>query len=392
MNVCFRTDAAPQIGSGHLMRCLTLATGIFDYIRQARNYGADDIRVGDVDEKETKIVFCMRQWPQNMSQKVVESGFAVEPIVADITVGQKAIEDFSQGGELFSDWLLDAQETVHICHKYQIDMVVVDHYLLDAKWETYVRQSGVSIFVIDDLANRAHDCAYLLDQTLGRQPAAYEPYVPESCRLLLGADYCLLRPEFLGLRQASLERRKDACLRSVLISMGGADARGLSYYAAKALAEASHLQPLQISVVIGPLSDAQKHLEALVEEFDGRVDGQDACQIKLLHNIGNMAEIMQQHDVIINAGGTTNWERLALGLPSIITNVAANQNDIVAMLVSGGLSYEVANHDVSIYQRDIVRLIAHWQEHPQEFSHACARASTIIDALGVKRVMKLLPI
>lgn len=362
MNICFRTDASADIGSGHLMRCLTLANGLAQ--------GGSDI------------VFCMRDLPGNIAEKVQKAGFSHETITADLAQTQKTLSSFSTGGALFDDWLDDAEQTLAICSRYGSSLVVVDHYLLDARWEGFLRSHGLEVFVIDDLANRPHDCAYLLDQTLDRDPATYLSLVPSSCQLLLGADYCLIRPEFIEMRPASLARRAHSQLQSVLISMGGADKRGLSFYAAQALCEASLPQPLSISVVLGALSDAQKPLRDYIAKT--------GAEIHILQDVSNMAEIMHEHDLIINAGGGTNWERLALGMPSIITNVAANQNDIVAILCDKGLSVEVPNDNFKIFQESIVEILNRLQANPAEFQQFSARAGCVVDAGGLARLVDLL--
>ena len=44
--------------------------------------------------------------------------------------------------------------------------VLVDHRDLDIRWETILRECVERIIVIDDLANKKHDCDLLIDQNL----------------------------------------------------------------------------------------------------------------------------------------------------------------------------------------------------------------------------------
>ena len=79
------------------------------------------------------------------------------------------------------------------------------------------------LIVIDDLSDRKHGCDVLLDQTFGCQQNDYAAFVPTNCKLLLGSQYALLRPEFVKWRAYSLERRGKPKFKQLLIIMGGVD-------------------------------------------------------------------------------------------------------------------------------------------------------------------------
>ena len=87
-----------------------------------------------------------------------------------------------------------------------INLLVVDNYDLDVSYETHFRPYANKILVIDDLANRSHDCDILLDQTYGRNPDDYWDLVPRGAIVLAGSEYVLLRPEFVHLRYQALEK------------------------------------------------------------------------------------------------------------------------------------------------------------------------------------------
>jgi len=76
--------------------------------------------------------------------------------------------------------------------------------------------------VIDDLANRPHDCDLLLDQNYYRDlEKRYQGLVPSECVMLIGPDYVLLRPEFTLARQRLKVR--DGSIRRFLIFFWGSD-------------------------------------------------------------------------------------------------------------------------------------------------------------------------
>src|SRR5690606_12034475 len=103
------------------------------------------------------------------------------------------------------------------------DWLVADHYALDAKCELALINVVGRIMVIDDLANRPHECVLLLDQNLGRLESDYDDLLPENCQRLIGPHYALLRPEFAELRELSLKRRQPPKLKRILVFLGGVD-------------------------------------------------------------------------------------------------------------------------------------------------------------------------
>ncbi len=122
------------------------------------------------------------------------------------------------------DWQMDAQQTSAELASWQPDWLVMDHYALDQRWEVALKPCYQKLMVIDDLADRTHSCDLLLDQNLGRLPEDYAGLLPPNCQLLIGPQYALLRPEFVRLRDYSLQRRANAhppTIIQLLITMGG---------------------------------------------------------------------------------------------------------------------------------------------------------------------------
>ena len=203
MQIAFRTDASLDIGTGHVMRCLTLAALL--------------------QEAGATCRFICRDHPGNLIELIRTRGFEVQTLAR-----QKTVQDTESAQETYADWLganweTDAQQTETALGDIIVDWLVVDHYALDTGWEKQLRSTCRGLMVIDDLANRNHDCDLLLDQNLGRVASDYANLVPQNCALLIGPAYALLRPEFSAHRQASLARRNAANLKRLLITMGGVD-------------------------------------------------------------------------------------------------------------------------------------------------------------------------
>ncbi|MDN5873135.1 MAG: UDP-2,4-diacetamido-2,4,6-trideoxy-beta-L-altropyranose hydrolase, partial [Sinobacteraceae bacterium] len=201
MNVVFRADASLEIGTGHVMRCLTLANAL-------RETGAS-------------CTFVCRAHEGHLGEHIRACGHALHllPRVADFSPDDKT--------DPYARWLgstpeQDAEQTQAVLTS-DCDWLVVDHYGLDACWETRLRARARHLLAIDDLANRRHDCELLLDQNLGRDARDYDGLVGDRTQRLIGPRYALLRPEFAQWREISLARRRQPRLQQLLITMGGVD-------------------------------------------------------------------------------------------------------------------------------------------------------------------------
>jgi UDP-2,4-diacetamido-2,4,6-trideoxy-beta-L-altropyranose hydrolase len=296
--VVFRVDASLSIGSGHLMRCLTLASALA--VAGAR------------------CVFISRSHPGNLHELVRSRGFQVIELAADDSRLETG-DDFgapTHAHWLGCDWQADARQTRAVLDQLQSDWLVTDHYALDARWETELAGSYTKLLVIDDLADRPHACDVLLDQNLGRMAADYVQLVPARCKVLVGPEFALLRPEFAALRSESLARPRDA-IRKLLITMGGVDQPNATGTVLTTLKECYLPDECQISVVMGRHAPWLEQIQAMARQMPWRTE--------VLINIDDMGRRMVESDLAIGAAGSTSWERCCLGLPSLIVVLAENQ-------------------------------------------------------------------
>ncbi len=289
MKVVFRTDASLQIGIGHVMRCLTLADAL-------RASGAE-------------CSFICREHPGNLLEQIRQRGYAVlglpassaDPIPRDL---EEAAES-NHSSWLGSDWATDAAQTRVGAGETAIDWLIVDHYAIDARWEQALRPICRKLMVIDDLADRPHDCDLLLDQNLGRDVSDYRKLVPDDCTVLVGPRYALLRPEFAALRDYSMRRRAIPQLKHLLITMGGVDQADATGLALEALKDCQLPGGSHITVVMGPHAPWLERVQLLAAQMPLSTD------VKV--NVHNMAQLMADSDLAIGAAGSTSWERCCLG-------------------------------------------------------------------------------
>ena len=307
MKVAFRTDASLQIGTGHVMRCLTLA----DALRE---------------RAKAQCHFICRAHLGHLAEVIRTKGYSVT--LLPTAEGQPApLEDTVDGDcpqpaharWLGVDWQTDSVQTLAALHAESIaDWLIVDHYALDHRWERATRPLYRHLMVIDDLADRDHDCDLLLDQNLGKRASEYATRVPAHCRVLAGTRYALLRPEFARLRPQSLARRRRiTTVKHLLVSFGGVDKDNATGAILAALRPGDLPADCAITVIMGR---SAPWLPTVKEQ---------AIQLpwatRVLVDVQNMAPLMAESDLAIGAAGTTSWERCCLGLPAIVVVLADNQ-------------------------------------------------------------------
>ena len=356
----FRVDASTIIGTGHVMRCLTLANAL------AKN-GAD-------------VVFICREHEGHLCDRIEEQGFTVHRLPSPAKEFEVEATPF-HAGWLGVSWQEDAEQTGAVIKSLGIkpDWLVVDHYALDHRWEESLRPLVGRIFVIDDLADRNHDCDLLLDQNLvaGMQ-TRYINKVPTGCSLLLGPEYALLQPIYAELHDRLPPR--EGPVRSILISFGGTDCDNLT---GRALAAFLSLNPpdIEVDVVISSGSP----FFAVIQD---QVSGHD--NIHLHNTLPTLAPLMAKADLAIGAAGTTSWERLCIGLPALVVTLAENQRPIADGLQRQGLVRWLGHKD-EVSEQTIKQALDKLIETgiDGEWSLRC---QSIVDGKGVNRVVAALTI
>ena len=312
MNIALRTDASLQIGTGHVMRCLTLADALQAACAQCR--------------------FVCREHPGNLIAQIRQRGFAVSVLPAatePFITNELVVEAQSNyAAWLGVDWATDAVQTKICVGATTVDWLIVDHYALDARWEQTLRPLCRKLMVIDDLADRPHDCDILLDQNLGRDAHDYNQLVPDGCNVLAGPHYALLRPEFVALRDDSLRHRATPQFRHLLITIGGVDQSDATGKVLEALQDCPLPADLRITVVMGPHAPWLERVQSLAKLMPR------PTEVKV--NVNNMAQLMADSDLAIGAAGSTTWERCCLGLPTLMLVLAENQRSAAAALEQSG--------------------------------------------------------
>lgn len=362
-----RVDAATHIGSGHLMRCLTLA-------HQLRTLGA-------------RVRFLCRAHPGHLNHRIRAEGFDLTelplPSASPVERSQplpspSPTDDLSLYGAtwLGATWQEDAAQCALNLEPDPVDWLIIDHYGLDARFETAVQSGYRRLMVIDDLANRPHVCDVLLDQTLGREQGDYLPFIPIDCPCLLGLRYALLRPEFARYRGESLQRRATATLETLLIALGGTDPDNHTGALLEALAHLPQMQHLKLSVIMG---ESAPHRAAVAQRLASL-----PMTTAFFSGVNNMAEHLVHTDLAIGAAGSSAWERCCLGVPTLQLVLAENQALAAQQLTRHGAVLPLAPPYGATLKRLCTELT------PPTLQRLSAQAAQLVDGLGAARVATLL--
>ncbi len=285
MKAAIRADASSVIGTGHVMRCLTLAA-----VLRARG---------------CEVLFLCRALEGHLAGRIESDGFAVEMIPAasgEVDDGHDTLAALARAG-------------------FSPDWMVVDHYELGAGWERAVRTAAPRVMTIDDLADRSHDCDVLLDQNLvADYEHRYDGLTPGHTRRLLGPEFALLQPRYRELHEAA--KPGAQAVRRILIYFGGADRAGLTELSLRAFLALDRAD-IAVDVVVGSSDPRRGAIEDLAREREN---------ISVHGMVPSLADLMARADLAVGASGTTSWERLCLGVPAIVVTLADNQRPIAAEL------------------------------------------------------------
>jgi UDP-2,4-diacetamido-2,4,6-trideoxy-beta-L-altropyranose hydrolase len=326
------TGASPEIGGGHVLRCLSLAESL--------------------EEHDFHPVFVV-------TRTTVETVSLLRGCRFDI---------------------LEAPENVAISvndlptHA----IAVFDGYDWDWRREIAWRGLVPLRIVIDDLADRRHDCEVLVDQTPGRQAKDYGGLVPDQCEIFAGPEFALLRPEFRRYREAALNRRSGGSVQRLLISMGLTDIQGITRRVVEGAMNAG--LDLEIDVAISVGAESLEWLRDIMRS---------TAKLTMHVDTPDMARLMVAADLAIGAGGSTSLERCCMGLPSLVVVLAENQRIIVTSLErigaikSLGDATDITSNSVAAALKAIVA--------DDRMRMRCAQiAASLVDGAGADRLCRAL--
>ena len=351
--IVFRADASVEMGTGHVMRCMTLADAL-------------SVKGGSCH-------FLTRAHEGHLIDLIQKRGHSVIPLRKPTKAWR------SQGDIAHARWLGvsmedDALECLAALELHA-DWIVVDHYALDARWEQAMAHRSRRTMVIDDIADRLHACDILLDQNFLAAPATrYNGLVAPECIGLYGPQYALVRPEFAALRAASLDRKKSGRLERLLVFMSGGDASNET---------AKVVEGVRLSVWAKRAVDIVVGINfPFLDELERSVRLMPAATIHI--QSPHMAELMAVADCAVTAGGSVTWEKCVLGLPSYVAVMGENQRKVATHMHAAGAQITMGVAE-DLAPSDYAR----WLDiaSPEKLQRMMTAAIEICGGSGTKRVI-----
>lgn len=265
----------------------------------------------------------------------------------------------------------DVTETGELWNALSAEAVVVDGYQLGR-----LSELEAPTLAIDDFGLGGFSAVnLLLDQNAG---SCGDYYSDSQAKLLLGADFCLLRKEFLESR--SVKPDDQASALRILVTLGGADPDNVTTLILDAIRE-ELTSDSEVDVVVGAANPYRDQIAAVVATMSQTVN--------LHENVSNMAELMSRADLAVAAPGVTSWELAYMGVPMLLVTLAENQRRNGEFLDSNG----IAKHLGSFEKLEPERLREDLSETANSVSarqNMVKRGRKLIDGRGVSRVCRQL--
>lgn len=340
----FRPAASATVGLGHIRRCLTLAQ-----------------------------TMERKGWSWKIA---LSDGSSFDDIQHSLGLSTSTLIRVPDEANKQNDAL--AQEL-----KDSADLFVVDDYALEAPFSTAARAWAKAVMAIDDLADRPFDADILLNQNPSFSPASYSGLVPETCKVLTGCGYALLRDEFASARSVARDgraSRPSAAPSRILVSLGGTDDANVTETILSALAGAG--AGMEIEVVVTSVFPYLEQVRAMSANIPG---------LRIHTDVQDMAGLMANVDIAIGAGGTSSYERACLGLPTVLVITADNQLPGATYLEHKGAAL-IAGHairdDKAALGSAVLEHLKHLRQDRDLLNRMSERAFDICDADGKWRVVE----
>ena len=325
----FRTDATPEIGVGHFMRCLALA-----------QYAA---KAGIETEW---ISYC----PSPKLRRQIER------------LGAKP------------QWLEKTHTDMGIVAEAKPDLAVLDGYKFGLDCQKSIRSAGIKLLMIDDYHHQeSYEADMILNQNIGSEAIDYK--CNSGCVVLRGVEYCLIREEFLKARRKPMPEKEGPM--KILLTMGGADPVNASLPIMQALELCK--PDAEITVLVG---DTNPRMDELLD-FAGNA----SSNFKVSESVDNMPSLLSEMDFVISAAGLTCWELCLLGLPMALLVIAENQARTARGLERAGAAVhlgDVDNFDLGKTAGTLSRLIS---DHSGR-ERIASTAAKLVDGRGPERALR----
>ena len=357
MKVAFRVDASNAIGTGHVIRCITLA-------KLFKERGAD-------------IQFICRPHEGNLSELIRKNNFNTKLLSQSNTINKEKNSGDNYLNLLGVSQTSDAEETIESVKNQKLDWLIIDNYALDYKWESLLSSYSKNLMVIDDLPSRKHTCNLFLNHNYTKSTINdYKNFLSKDSKILLGPKYALLSSEYTNLRKKFLNRSNNQ-ISNILLSLGGSDKENITSFVVDVLTEPEFFH-LKLDVVIGMNN---KNKEIILKKTHKRPN-------TFIHKkLSSIAPLIMNADLCIGAGGLSTWERICLAVPSLVFCVSQNQRFAFELLLKEGLIGS-AGAVLNLNKNELKNKIINIMNNSSSIFQKALKAQSYVDGFGANRVVE----
>ena len=275
MKIFFRADGNKNIGWGHVMRSISIASAF-------RKTGSE----------------CVFVCADTAMVEVLDN-YDFEHIVlnTDYTQMESEIDQFSE-----------------IIIKHKPDILFVDSYFVTYNYLSACKNLCKTVY-IDDVYSFPYPVDVLINYNVYADKEKYlELYKEESNipKFVLGLSYVPLREEFKG-----IEYELRTVVKNVFVSTGGSDEAGLVLKLINVLLVKEEMtKGTKYHFILGSFEPDREEIYKLEKKYEW---------IVVHEKVKRMSEIMSISDIAISASGSTLYELCACGIPTITYILADNQ-------------------------------------------------------------------
>ena len=361
--VAFRADASEAMGTGHVRRCLALAEALSDVGASSefvcRHHDAVSLHVLPQDHP------C-----HLLPGKSSAAASARSPDALD-----ENASPYASWGRV--PWQQDADETINTLQQKPPHWLVVDHYAWDARWHQRVKSAlGCKVLVIDDLADRQLDADLVLNQNIHpNHQARYEKLLAQRrsrTHFLFGPKFALLSRAY----ETAPRYVFSETVRSIGIFMGGTDPDDISSQALQACREVAQFKG-EVVLVSSLVSPHHTQRQALAATWP---------HTHVVADLPDLAEFFSQHDLQVGSGGGAAWERCCIGAPTLVCNLAANQDAVLPQLAAAGAVELVDIFGADAPSRVLGEKVQSLVSNSARRQHLGFQASRWVDGQGARKV------
>ena len=221
------------------------------------------------------------------------------------------------------------------------------------------------------MANRRHFCDIIIDQNYVKNyKTRYDKIVNKNCLKLLGPKFCINS----DIKKTSNFKNQNTKIKRIFIFFSSVFLPKI-FEKIISLFSNKKFKNIRIDFIIGNLE--RKKFLKLKKSVNQNIN--------LMIKSKNMKKLMSKADLAIGSGGTNTWERISLGLPSIVFCIAANQKKICEFLskekIIKYLGYFNAK-SVTKINTEIIRI----QSNFKKIRINSEKNKYLIDGFGIERI------